>query len=53
MAGDRCGLSVNGVERVIEADPDTPLLSVLRGALGPHGGRTSAAAPTSAAPATC
>ena len=31
---EKIGLNVNGVERVIEADPDTPLLSALRGALG-------------------
>jgi nicotinate dehydrogenase subunit A len=31
---EKIGLNVNGVERVVEADPDTPLLSVLRGTLG-------------------
>lgn len=30
----RIGLRVNGAERSVEADPDTPLLSVLRGTLG-------------------
>jgi aerobic-type carbon monoxide dehydrogenase small subunit (CoxS/CutS family) len=28
-------LTVNGVERVIETEPETPLLAVLRGELGP------------------
>src|SRR5262245_33136435 len=36
---DRIKLSVNGVERAVEADPATPLLSVLRGRLGLTGSR--------------
>jgi nicotinate dehydrogenase subunit A len=32
-------LTVNGVERAVEADPDTPLLAVLRGPLGLPGTR--------------
>ena len=44
-------LRVNGAERSVSADPDTRLLGVLRSALGLTA-RTSAAAPTSAAPAT-
>ena len=37
MAGVR--LRVNGVDRVVEADPETPLLSALRGPLGLMGTR--------------
>jgi nicotinate dehydrogenase subunit A len=32
--GDAIRLRVNGAERVVEADPATPLLDVLRGSLG-------------------
>jgi nicotinate dehydrogenase subunit A len=37
--GERVRLRVNGVARVVEADPATPLLAVLRGELGLTGTR--------------
>jgi nicotinate dehydrogenase subunit A len=32
--GERVGLSLNGVERLVDADPSTPLIALLRGPLG-------------------
>ena len=39
MTNASIAFSVNGVQRTVEADPDTPLLDVLRNALGLKGSR--------------
>ena len=39
MTNASIAFSVNGIERTVEADPDTPLLDVLRSALGLKGSR--------------